>query len=77
MNYQPVYLLRKFSAVFIAAVYILPQLDTETSLSLGHDISAYETSYLDAVFIIMGDVKTMQSTKCIQNLQIPTKHIRS
>ncbi|KAI3367358.1 hypothetical protein L3Q82_026167 [Scortum barcoo] len=51
---RPFYLLREFSVVFLAAVYIVPRANSAAALL--HDIiSAQETPHPDAAFIIRGN----------------------
>ena len=50
------HLLREFTAVFLAALYIPPQANSTAALSKLHDIiSAQETVHPDAVFIAAAD----------------------
>ncbi|KAI3356729.1 hypothetical protein L3Q82_003408 [Scortum barcoo] len=73
-----VLLLREFSAVFLAVVYIAPRANSAAALGTLHDIiSAQETAYPDATFIIGGDFNhcNLQTVlpKFYQHVNIPTR----
>ncbi len=69
---RPFYLPREFSAIFITAIYIQPQADTQTALSVIH-----QTTDPDAVFIIAGDVNQCKLCSVLpefhQHVNIPTR----
>ncbi|KAK2905565.1 hypothetical protein Q8A73_009508 [Channa argus] len=75
---RPYYLQRKFTAVFLAAVYIPPRANSTAALSKLHDvISALETAHPGAVFIVAGDFNqcSLQTVfpKYHQHVDIPTR----
>ncbi|KAK2875601.1 hypothetical protein Q8A73_024029 [Channa argus] len=75
---RPYYLLREFTAVFFAAVYIPPRANSTAALSKLHDvISALEMAHPDAVFIVAGDFNQCSLRtvfpKYNQHVDIPTR----
>jgi len=67
---RPFWLPRKFTAIIITAVYILPQANTDQALKeLYGYISEQKTVLPDAVFVVTGDFRTI-APKYFQHITI-------
>ncbi len=76
--FRPFWLLRKFTAIIITAVYIPPQANTDQALKeLYGNISEQETMHPDAAFVVTGDFNKAnfrtKAPKYFQHITINTR----